>query len=179
MDEENKTPGGGQEEETTENNSDKQEEGEKYRAKLNALNRFLKKEGYEFKEGKWVKEEKQEPQNTPQDKQQEKEDFDVKDYAFLYSKVHEDDVDEVVKAAKILGVSLREAVKDPMVESILKTRQANREAEEAQNTTTKGGKKKTPSPQELLKDLQQGKVPEPGTKEAEELFWAKRGGRPD
>src|SRR3990167_7024303 len=66
-----------------------------YRGKLNANNRFLEKEGYKFKEGRWVK---------PEVKTEKKESSDAlstKDlFALTKSNTHEDDVDWIVKQAK-------------------------------------------------------------------------------
>lgn len=158
---------------------DKKQEGddqEDYRGKLNAQNRFLKEEGYEFKDGKWQK-----PQAQPkaEDKQPEKQsDLSPIDlYALMEAKVPQEDVQEVVKAAQLLGKSIGDALKDTTVQAILKTRQEHRTSANAANTRTKRPSNSAPTDAEVLADASKGKVPEKGSQEAEQLFWARRGGK--
>lgn len=97
--------------------------------------------------------------------------------AIMNAKVHEDDVDEVVEYAKFKKISVAEALKSDVVKTILDRKSEFRKTSEATNTgTSRVGIKKV-SGDELVKDLSQGKIPAPGTKEADELFWARRGGR--
>jgi len=98
-------------------------------------------------------------------------------YALNRANVDLEDIDEVEKAAKILGKSIPEALEDDMVKSLLQRRGEERKTAEASNV--RGGKPSTKkaSPQEILKRAESGNIPEAGTPEAEELFWARRGGR--
>lgn len=90
---------------------------------------------------------------------------------------HSEDIAEVKKAAKLLGISISEAIKDSTVQSILETRQEERKTREAANTTTArpGNVKKSAS--EILADASKGVLPEKGSQDAEALFWARRGGK--
>lgn len=99
-------------------------------------------------------------------------------YALQEAKVHVDDVDEVVRYAKFSGKSVAEALADPTLTAIINTRVEQRKSAAAAN---KGGGKastKKVSADELVQNASQGKVPERGSSESEELFWARRGGRP-
>jgi len=169
---------GEQQEETTESSESKQ--GTDYRAKLNAQNRFLEKEGYTFENGKWVKPVIKEEATKKEETKVANNDSNLspKDlYALNRANVDLEDIDEVEKAAKILGKSIPEALEDDMVKSLLQRRGEERKTAEASNV--RGGKPSTKkaSPQEILKRAESGNIPEAGTPEAEELFWARRGGR--
>jgi hypothetical protein len=98
-------------------------------------------------------------------------------YALQNAKVHIDDVDDVVKAAKLLGTDVPGALSDPVLQGILQRKNEERASADAAATTPSrpGSHKVTGA--ELLKNLSEGKVPEPGSEEAEDLFWARRGGR--
>lgn len=98
-------------------------------------------------------------------------------YSLMQAKVPEEDVDDVVKAAKVLNKTIPEALKDPLLIGILKTKEEHRNSSEAQNTGKSRTATKTPTADELLKNLSKGQVPEKGSKEADDLFWAKRGGK--
>lgn len=103
----------------------------------------------------------------------------IKDnYALLEAKVPLDDVDEVVRAAKVLGKTVAEALKDPIVVSVLKQREEYRTTSNAQNTRPVRPSVKAISGDEIMAKASKGEIPEAGTKEAEELYWARRGGRP-
>ena len=136
---------------------DEPKEKEDYQGKLNATNRFLKKEGYEFKGGKWVK-------NKSNDKPIEKPEvvntdgLSTKDIIAL-SKVDEEDIDEVSRVAKILGKTVSEALKDSTLNTILNVRKEERKTAKA--TQTKGGAPASKvSGESLLKKAQQGELPE-------------------
>jgi len=65
--------------------------------------------------------------------------------------VHEDDIEEVAKLAKLKGVSLREIKKDPYIQVYLKTRAEERQTAEATST---GNARKTASSNNLLKKVE-------------------------
>lgn len=98
-------------------------------------------------------------------------------YALMNAKVPEEDVEEVTKAAKLLGKTVSEALKDNVVKSILSRRVEERETANVANTGNTRRTNPAISGQKLLEDLSKGEVPKPGSKEAETLFWAKRGGK--
>jgi hypothetical protein len=98
--------------------------------------------------------------------------------AIIKANVHEDDIEEVIKASKLLGKSISETLKDATFKTILNTREEERKTAEAANTNTAKPGTKQVSGDELKQNLSKGQVPEKGSKEAEDLFWARRGGRP-
>lgn len=98
--------------------------------------------------------------------------------AIIKANVHEDDIEEVIKASKLLGKSISETLKDSTFKTILNTREEERKTAEATNTNTAKPGTKQVSGDELKQNLSKGQVPEKGSKEAEDLFWARRGGRP-
>jgi hypothetical protein len=119
------------------------------------------------------------PKDEPAVKSADKSGVSITDiYALTNAKVHEEDIEEVTKAAKLLGKSISEALKDTTVRAILQTRAEERATAEAANTATaKPGTKQVTS-EELKQNLSKGQIPDKGSKEAEDLFWARRGGRP-
>lgn len=98
-------------------------------------------------------------------------------YALMDAKVPQEDVEEVTKAAKLLNKTVAEALKDTTVQAILKTREEHRKTADATNTGTKRPAQKTKTVDEIVRDASKGVIPEKGSKEAEELFWARRGKR--
>ena len=144
-----------------------------YRGKLNANNRFLEKEGYKFKEGRWVK-----PEVKTEKKESSKEDaLSTKDlFALTKSNTHEDDVDWIVKQAKLAEKTIPEFLKDEEAQAVLKLRTEKRATANASNIKpARQGNQKTEGAS-LIKELKSGgKLPEPGSEEAEALFWARRG----
>lgn len=98
-------------------------------------------------------------------------------YALISSKVPQEDVEEVEKAAKLLGKSIAEALKDSTVRAILKSREEERLTAEATNTQGTRTPAKTVTDDEIVSKASKGDIPEAGTPEAERLFWAKRGGK--
>ena len=138
--------------------------------------RAKKAEGFELIEGKWVKTKPVE-KAKPTIKKSEA-DLSSKDlYALMQAQVPEDDVDEVQRTAKALGVSVSEALKDPVTKAILERRQALRKTADAANTTTARPSNKKVTPEEILKKAEEGIIPDKGSTDAEELFWARRGGK--
>lgn len=109
---------------------------------------------------------------------EDKKDLSSKDlYALMQASVPEEDVEEVTKAAKVLGVSIAEALKDSVTKTILERRASLRKTAEATNIAPARPTNKKVSGDELLSELAKGNVPDKGSKDAEEIFWAKRGGR--
>ena len=143
-------------EETEETTED--EPKEDYRGKLNANNRFLEKEGYEFKEGKWVK-----PETTKEPVKEKKEtkDLSTEDtYALFKAEIDMEDIAEVKKYAKMEDISIAEAIKAPIVQGILKDKTEKRTTAEASNV---GGSKRVSgkiSDETLLANAKKGIMPE-------------------
>lgn len=89
---------------------------------------------------------------------------------------HADDIEEVKKAAKLLGKTITEAINDPMVKGILQRNGEYRKSQDAANIG-KDGKKgnEGAAPSEVLKRASEGKIPDAGSPEAESLYKARRG----
>lgn len=98
-------------------------------------------------------------------------------YALINEKVHADDVEEVLKAAKLLNKGIADALKDPIVKGILAKRVEERETANAANVGAARRTTAKVTPDVLVENLKKGEVPEKGTSDAEDLFWARRGGK--
>lgn len=90
--------------------------------------------------------------------------------------IHEDDIEEILDLAKFKKLSVAETLKLSAAKAILAEKAEFRKTAEMSNTTNaRRGATKT-SGEELVKKLSKGDVPE-DRESAEELFWARRGGR--
>lgn len=150
----------------------KPDDNEDYRSKLNIQNRFLEKEGYEFKDGKWTKpavaptEDKPAPSAstlTPED-------------ALVLAKadVHEDDLQSVLKWAKDNETTVAKALKDKDLGIILAAHAEERRTAAA--TQTGGGARGASQASGtvlLAKARQTGEVPET-TEGMNAIFLAKQ-----
>lgn len=139
--------------------------------------RAKKAEGFEKVDGKWVKKAKPVVQAKPAAKAKEADLSTTDVYALMKADVPEEDIEEVRRVAKALGVNVAEAIKDPVTKGILERRLALRTTANATNTRTARPGTKKVTDEQVLEDLKAGTIPEKGSKEAEQLFWAKRGGK--
>ncbi len=73
--------------------------------------------------------------------------------AIIKANVHEDDIEEVIKASKLLGKSISETLKDSTFKTILNTREEERKTAEATNTNTAKPGTKQVSGDELKQNL--------------------------
>jgi hypothetical protein len=93
--------------------------------------------------------------------------------------VHDDDVDRVVKFAKLENISIADALKHGDLKAILSSRAEVRKTAEA--TSVKPARSGAPkvSPEAIVAQASKGgeNIPKAGTAEAEALFWARRGGK--
>lgn len=97
--------------------------------------------------------------------------------ALISAKVHEDDIDDIVEYATFKKISVAEALKSDVVKTILSNKAEFRKTAEVSNTgTARRGATKV-SDDTLLSNLSKGEIPEPGSEEAERLFYARRGGQ--
>lgn len=97
--------------------------------------------------------------------------------ALSKSNVDEDMIDEVVNYAKLQNISVSESLKSSYIQFLVKEKEEFKKAADAANV---GGSKrvaKKVTAEQVLKEASEGKFPAPGTPEAEELFWARRGGK--
>lgn len=104
-------------------------------------------------------------------KQNEPSALTVKDGMALTSAgvVVEEDIDEVLKASKLLGKSISETLNDPMIQTILADKVEKRKSASAVIIRGNGGGAKA-NDEQLLSDFRKGVIPEKGTPEAERLF---------
>lgn len=141
-----------------------------------ASNMKARAEKAEGKDGKKAPEKPDAP-NKPV--QQDEYQLTFKDnYALTQAQVHIDDIEEVVRFAKFSNITVAEALQDDTLQTIINTRTEKRKSAQAAN---KGGGKagtKKLSPTEIMQNASKGNIPAQGSAEAEELFWARRGGRP-
>ena len=73
--------------------------------------------------------------------------------------------------------TIPEVLKDSLVIAKLEKNMELRKTADATNTkSTRAGAKKI-SDAELLKQSSEGNIPEPGSEEAERLFWLRKGGK--
>ena len=98
-------------------------------------------------------------------------------YALSQANVHIDDFDDVVEYAKFKKISIQDALKTDVIKTTLANKSEYRKTAEASNTTASRKGVTKVSPDVLVKNLSEGKIPVAGSAEAEELFWARRGGR--
>lgn len=91
--------------------------------------------------------------------------------------VHDDDIDRVVKFSKLEGISVQEALKHPDLKAILSSRAEVRKSAEATSVKPSSRGAQKIAPDVIVAEAAKGKIPQAGTPEAEELFWARRGGR--
>lgn len=116
----------------------------------------------------------------PSEKKDDKDALSTKDVLTLTkANVHEDDVEWLLSQRKAVGKDLSALLKDDEINAVLKLRNEKRKTADAANTKPARPGNRKPDGETLKKELlSDGKVPEPGSDEAEELFWARRGGKP-
>lgn len=98
-------------------------------------------------------------------------------YTLIEAGVPRQDIDLVKRTARILNVSIAEALEDEDLKTLLKSRAERRKVADAVNTKTAKQSVKKVSDTELVQQAAKGNIPKPGTEEAEALFWARRGGK--
>lgn len=139
--------------------------------------RAKKAEGFELIDGKWVKKAKPVVQAKPAVKAKEADLSTTDVYALMKADVPEEDIDEVKRVAKALGSTVADAIKDPVTKAILERRKALRTTADATNTRAARPGTKKVTDEQVLEDLNAGKIPEKGSEAAKQLFWARRGGK--
>lgn len=97
--------------------------------------------------------------------------------ALARANVHDNDLDEVISYAKFKGVTVAEALQTDYIKTTLTTNAEKRKSAETASAGNvkrgSGGK----TDEAVLANLAKGNVPVPGSSEAEQLFWARRGGK--
>lgn len=133
--------------------------------------RTKKAEGFELKDGKWIK-----PVAKVEEKVVEAKDgLSQKDViALVRGDIHDDDIESVQKFAKMEDITVSEALKNEDLKAILERRASVRKTADVTDTSKTRRTKTNPSGDTLVKELSEGKIPEKGSEDAEALFWARR-----
>lgn len=147
-----------------------------YKAKLDDNNaqlyaRTKKAEGFELVDGKWVKKATEKKQEEPQKKETKKETTEQTTtsqdtlsqselIAIIKSNVPEEDIDEVKDFAKLKKISIQEALRSPLLKSVLEEKAEQRAV--ANGTSTNGSNRGNAkvSDEKLLSDASKGILPE-------------------
>lgn len=98
-------------------------------------------------------------------------------YALVKADVPQEDVETVKAYAEFKKISISEALKDQTLKAILTDDAEKRRSSAAAATGANRRGTARPTAEKVVADLKDGKIPEPGSPEAEELYWARRGGR--
>ena|ERR1700712_1946952 len=148
-------------------------EGEDYRGKLNIQNRFLEKEGYEFKDGKWTKKPVVAPVQAAAPSQTGLTAEDA--LALAKADVEEEDLETVTKWAKSNTMTVKEALKDKDLRLILDGHAEERRTADATNTGGARGAKKASGDDLLRKAETTNELPD--TDEGMDALASARHGR--
>lgn len=95
-------------------------------------------------------------------------------FAILKADVHEDDVEKVTKFAKMEGISVKEALKNPELKAILNVRQEQRTTAVATNISNARRGAQALTGETLVENASKGKLPESDA-DIERLMRAKMG----
>lgn len=132
--------------------------------KLKEINKQLyarakKAEGFEFKDGKWVKPEIK--KEKPIEKSVKEPEMSTKDLFYLVkNNVHEDDIDEVLEYAKFKKISVSEALSSPVIKNTLETKSEQRRVAEATHTGTSTRGTAKISDETIIEKANKGELPE-------------------
>lgn len=139
--------------------NDNQADKTDYRGKLNAQNRFLESEGYEFKDGKWTKPPANTQQSADAPSNEQKSELSQKDILYLAkADIHEADVDEVIKYAKDNNVSMQKA--HEYLKPVLAVKAEQRKSADVSNTGPARRSPTAPTGTQLLDRAAKGDLPE-------------------
>lgn len=114
---------------------------EDYQGKLNATNRFLKKEGYEFIKGKgWQKKASVQAQQSSTGQAQATPALSREEGILFAKGFSETEVEQAKKVAQIQGVKLTDAVRDPLFTGWKAIEDKKAKDREAQLPASRGGR---------------------------------------
>ena len=136
----------------------------KARAKLNAQNRFLKKEGYVFKDGKWVKPTPSSRGVKKKSSAPNKARLDPTDvFILVKNNVLEEDVQDVVEYATFKKISIKEALASNFVKALLSDKAEERATAEATHTGSARRSAGTKNSRDLITEASRGNLPDDPT----------------
>lgn len=162
------------EDEDTDNEDDEDDSDEddsksdKARAKLNAQNRFLKKEGYEFKDGKWVKPTPSSRSVEKKSSSSDKSKLDPSDvFVLVKANVLEEDVPDIVEYARFKKISIRDALQTNFVKALLSDKAEERATAEATHTGSARRSAGAKNSRDIINEASRGNLPDDPTALAE------------
>lgn len=147
---------------TQEDTPSLQEQLDKQKERNAIQQRILTKNGFEWKDGKYVKTDKPEAQKETNNVKTEDQNLTGKDVLALSqaSIAEDEDIEYLLKTSKGFGMTVAEALRDPIIKAKLEERQEERTTAEATNTKgAKAGNVKA-SDSSLLANAQKGNMPE-------------------
>lgn len=95
-------------------------------------------------------------------------------FSIINAKVDEEDIDEVIKASKLLGKSIKDTLQDDTFKAILAKKVEFRKTAKGANKKGARASGKKLSDNQLLENAKKGIIPEKGSEDAEALYWARR-----
>lgn len=102
-------------------------------------------------------------------------------YALTKANVPEEDIDDVAEYAKFKGISITEAIKSSVVKATLAEKAETRRVANATQVRSTRSQNTEPDGKSILEDIKskgEDAIPEGGSREAEAIFWARRGRKP-
>ena len=102
-------------------------------------------------------------------------------YALTKANVPEEDIDEVAEYARFKGITVAEALKSSVVKATLAEKSEVRRVSNAMQTRSTRSQNTEPDGYSILEDARtkgEEGIPNPGSKEAEAMFWSRRGRKP-
>lgn len=151
-----------------------QEEKDEALAKLQDTNKQLyarakKAEGFEQVDGKWVKKAKPADEPKPETKEKKPEENHTTSkekltqtdlIAIVKADIPEEDLDEIIDYAKLKKISVKDALKTPLIVGMLAEKKEQRAT--AESTNTNGGRRGSSkvSDSELIENARKGVFPE-------------------
>ena len=119
----------------------------------------------------------------PVDNKKDESSMSTKDfYALNKANVPEEDVDDVLEYAKFKGISVQDALASSVVKATLAEKSEVRRTAQATNTRQTRSQNTKTDGASIIANVKGGKgedaLPNAGTEDAEALFWARRGRKP-
>lgn len=152
------------EDEDDSDEDDSKSKSDKARAKLNAQNRFLKKEGYEFKDGKWVKPTASSRSVEKKSSAPSKSRLDPTDvFILVKNNVLEEDVQDVVEYATFKKISIKEALASNFVKALLSDKAEERATAEATHTGSARRSAGAKNSRDIINEASRGNLPDDPT----------------
>ena len=122
--------------------------------------RTKKAEGFELKDGKWVKPNATETNNS-QTTESKKDDLSTDDvFTLVQANVPREDIGEVKEYAKLKGISIAEALKSDVVKTILADKAEKRKVADGTNTTGSVNGSSRLSDEALISEANKGNLPD-------------------